>query len=132
MYEKEYAEIMPAKTHMLQRNVDAEMRQIEMAEESLEEFEVLRAVEEFEADELARKVAEREKELAKIRRQMAINALRREGEWLDDDVNDMGEKKRYGQRNPTTALLRLQRQRKEDSCPLRIAAGRDESGCPRF
>lgn len=40
---------------MLQRNADAEARKIEMAEVPLEEFEAVRAVEEFEANEPARK-----------------------------------------------------------------------------
>lgn len=79
IYRNECAEIMPVKPHMLQRNADAEARKIEMAEEALEEFEAVRAVEEFEAEERARKNVGREKEVAEYQRRTAINARRKEG-----------------------------------------------------
>lgn len=74
---------------MLQRNADAEGSKIEMTEESLEEFESVRAVEEFEAKERARKNAECEKEVTEYQRRTAINALQKEGEWFDEDMGDI-------------------------------------------
>lgn len=76
---------------MLQRNADAEARKIEMAEEALEEFEAVRAVEEFEAEERARKNVGREKEVAEYQRRTAINARRKEGGRFDEDMGDIGD-----------------------------------------
>lgn len=52
---------------MLQRNADAEGSKIEMTEEPLEEFESVRAVEEFEAKERARQMPDVKKRWQNIK-----------------------------------------------------------------